>query len=193
MRRTPVFALAFVLGSSLLGAGCSDSGRPAEVMLTIDGKAYDYKTEHAELDRREAGGPYSVYFLRGQAEAPYLVLRHYSGNPVAQLGVRYTKPGAREDEPAKYDCYVPGTLSDGRQTLGWTKDDGEERHRSETGEGTCQATLKQEGDVLTLEFDATLIRSRSMKKGRSKRATTEIDPTDQIRARGSATLKGVRP
>lgn len=186
MSRASSLALAFALAL----AGCQDHGVPAEVQLTIDGQDHSYATTHAEFDRQTADGPYSAYLLRGDGEAPYFGLRYYSGNPVARLVLRQLKPGDAEGtEPAKYECFVPGTLSDGRPTLGWTQDDGSARHIGETGEATCQAALTEAGGTLTLEFDAVLTRSLSKKQGRSKRAKTELDPSDQIRAKGSATLR----
>jgi hypothetical protein len=179
---------------ALLVTSCSQAPEyRAEVTLEIDGKSYDYTTARAQVDQQETGGRYSVY-LRPAAEgskAPYLCLRTYSGNPVAELWVRYTKPERAKQNPDgdldKYDCFVPGTLSDGRKTLGWTREDGKERDRTETGEAACQATVRQEGSSLYLDFDAVPQRKAPSKKKGSGDDKTE-GPKDTIKVKGKAVV-----
>ncbi|MBW2457743.1 MAG: hypothetical protein JRI68_24780 [Deltaproteobacteria bacterium] len=177
---------------ALVLSGCPEPTRnQATVKLTIDGKSFDYTTSHAQWDQQEEGGQYSIYLLPADLEsgAPYVCLRTYVGNPVAQLWVRYTKPSAKSggDDQAlnKYECFVPGTLDDGRATLGWKKSDGKKRHRNETGDPSCTASLTRKDDKLHLTFDAELPLFVKKKKGKVK---GEKEVVDVIKAAGSAEL-----
>ena len=174
-------------------SGCPEpSQHQAAVKLTIDGKTFDYTTSRAQWDQQAEGGLYSIYLLPAEAEsgAPYVCMRTYVGNPVAQLWVRYSKPEAKqtgEDQALdKYECFVPGTLDDGRATLDWKKSDGTKRHRNETGDAKCTATLIREGDKLQLTFDAELPLFVKKKKGKVK---GEKEVVDVIKAAGSAELE----
>jgi len=186
-----IHSIGIVLYALVL-SGCPEPSRhQATVKLTIDGQSFDYTTSHAQWDQQEEGGLYSIYLLPDNPEsgAPYVCMRTYVGNPVAQLWVRYTKPDANksgEDQALnKYECFVPGTLDDGRATLGWKKDDGTDRHRNETGDANCNATLKREGDKLLLTFDADLPLFVKKKKGKAK---GEKEVKDNIKATGSGEL-----
>ncbi len=171
--------------------GCPEpSQHQATVKLTIDGKSFDYTTSYAQWDQQAEGGLYSIYLLPADPDsgAPYVCLRTYVGNPVAQLWVRYTKPSAKKggDDQAlnKYECFVPGILDDGRATLGWTKADGKKRHRNETGDANCTASLIRKDDKLQLTFDAELplfVKKKGKVKG-------EKEVVDVIKAAGSAEL-----
>jgi hypothetical protein len=189
-------------------AGLSACSKPpeyqADVKLTIDGKTYDYSTAKAQVDQQEEGGRYSVYLLPDapDGQAPYLCLRTYQAKPVAELWVRYTKPERAEaagDDLDKYDCFVPGTLPDGRSTLTWTDDDGCKRKRTDTGQEGCSASVRQEGAQLHVSVEATLGRKASGKK--SKKAAdepkktadgcpddTDRKPTDVIQAKATAVV-----
>lgn len=176
----------------LVLSGCPEpTMHQATVELTIDGTSYDYQTSHGQWDQQEEGGRYSIYLLPADPNsgAPYVCMRTYVGNPVAQLWVRYDKPGVQRDEEAglgKYECFVPGTLSDGRQTLGWANTDGSERHRNETGDANCTGSLVREGNELRLSFDAKLPLFVKKKKGKKK---GEKKVADTIEASGSAVLQ----
>lgn len=200
--------LSFLLPLALL-AGLGACSKPpdyrAEVKLTIDGKSFDYETAKAQLDQQKKGGRYSVYLLPNDpdGQAPYLCLRTYQAKPTAELWVRYTKPERAEaagDDLDKYDCFVPGTLEDGRSTLTWTDDDGCKRKRTDTGQQGCSASVRQEGGKLHISVDATLGRKASAKK--SKKANekpketqdgcpdeTDRKPTDVIQAKATAVLQ----
>ena len=197
----------WLLSLALL-AGLSACSRPpehsAEVKLTIDGTTYDYRTAHAQVDQQERGGRYSVYLLPDDPDgkSPYLCLRTYQAKPVAELWVRYTKPERAEtagDDLDKYDCFVPGTLADGRSTLTWTDEDGCPRKRTDTGQLGCRATVRREGERLQVSVDATLGRKASVKK-RAKggppdkpegRCPDDADrkPTDVIKAQATAVVQ----
>ena len=117
------------------------------------------------------------------------------GNPVSYLWVRYTKPTDEkaddDDELRRYECYVPGTLSDGRPTLGWRHENGKERDVTETGQDQCNATLIREGNQLKLSFDALLSPQVKKKKGReklTKEQKAELRRKEGIVVKGSATL-----
>jgi hypothetical protein len=193
----PMIRLATGASLALLIASCSRApDHQAKVTLEIDGKSYDYTTARAQVDQQEAGGRYSVY-LRPAAQdgkAPYLCLRTYSGNPVAELWVRYTEPERAKQNPDadldKYDCFVPGTLSDGRPTLGWARDDGKPRDRTETGEKDCQASVRKEGSSLHFEFDAV---TRRKVTGKKKKGSEDGDkskgPKDAIKVKGKAVVE----
>lgn len=189
MRRTILIAAT---GAALLLTGCPETTQhQATVKLSIEGQSYDYQTSHAQWDQQEEGGRYSIYLLPDDksGKTPYVCMRTYVGNPVAQLWVRYTKPGGPsgpDGELAKYECFVPGTLADGRATLGWTNRDGSERHRNETGDPNCTATLTREGTQLHLRFDAKLPLFVKKKKGKKK---GEEEVSDSIEAKGSAVLE----
>lgn len=178
-----------------LGA-CGSPTVPAEVELEIDGTSYDYLTASAEWDRVGQSGAFSAYLTRddGQEGQPYLGIRHYSGNPVARLWLRHAGPGAAEgDDLQRFECFVPGTLLDGRPTLGWQQAGGGERNRQETGQEGCQATIVEEGDTLVLTFDATMGPRREVKKKKGKEAEGEPAADDapvvELKVRGKATLK----
>ena len=194
MKPSRTLGLAVVAGAVWWLAGCTEPpARPATVQLTIDGQSYDYQTDKAQFDQQVEGGRYSVYLLppAGQPNQPYVCLRTYMGNPVAHVWIRYTKPGDDKEggsELGKYECFVPGTLSDGRPTLGWTFPDGTQRKRTETGEESCQATLTKQGSQLHLTFEATLSRHLAKKKGRKAPTEAEIK-ADAIKATGSAVLE----
>jgi hypothetical protein len=145
--------MRLVLIGLLLVAGCTDKGHKATVSLTITGVDHSFVTASAEVDQQVTDGPYSVYLLRDDGqEGPFLGLRRFSGNPVAHFWLRAPKAGSSELE--RYECYVPGVLSDGRETLGWTRADGKPRNRQETGESGCQAAVTVEGGELVLTYDA---------------------------------------
>lgn len=185
--------IATTLGAALVCASCSKPPEyRAEVTLEIDGKSYDYTTERAQVDQQEEGGRFSIYLrpAHEESEAPYLCLRRYLGNPVAAFWVRYTKPERAAQDPDadldKYDCFVPGTLSDGRPTLGWKDEDGKPRDRTETGEKDCKVTVRKEAKTLHLEFDAVVQRKAPAKK---KGADDEArEPGDTARVQGKATV-----
>lgn len=151
-------ALAPLVLFTLLGLaggllpGCNRGERQATVTLHIDGKDASYETARAEIDRVGIGGPTSVYLMRDEAkgEHPYVGVRYYSGNPVAHLWLRAPDGG----ELGSFECYVPGTLGDGRPTLGWTKPDGTPRNRQETGEADCRASVSRTDEAVELTFDA---------------------------------------
>ena len=168
MKRIGTTALALLLLS-----GCPDNTTQATVTLEIDGKKHDYVTRHAEYDQQVEGGDYSVYLLRDEgddARDPFIGIRFYCGNPVARLWLRYALPGADpDDDLGRWECFVPGKLSDGRDTLSWKKDDGSDRARQATGESSCQASVKPDGDELVVSFDATLS-PRAEKRGKGKKA-----------------------
>ncbi len=86
----------------------------------------------------------------------------------------------------KYECFVPGTLIDGRATLGWKNTDGSERHRNETGDANCTASLTRKDDKLHLTFDAELPLFVKKKKGVKK---GEKKVADAIKVTGSAELE----
>lgn len=172
-------------------AGCPEPTlHQARVELTIDGRRHGYTTGRAQWDQQEKGGRYSIY-LRPDDEsalAPYVCLRTYVGNPVAQLWVRYTRTPAEAGPSApltKYECFVPGTLADGRPTLGWTYPNGQKRPRNQTGDASCQASLTRRDNELHLSFDAELplfVKKQAESEKGEKRAS------DLIRASGSAVL-----
>jgi hypothetical protein len=140
---------------------------PVEVSLEIEGQSFEYTSSQGEFD--DHGGPLSVYLLPDDfkdGSSPYACLRFYSGNPVGHFWVRYSAEGeeAGNSRP-RFECFVPGTLSDGTETLTWTKDDGEERHRTETGEATCKVSLTRQGDDVILEFDVVAQQEKRGKGG----------------------------
>jgi hypothetical protein len=192
-RRVTRIALPLVLATGV--AACA---RPPEhratVKLNIDDQSFDYTTDKAQVDQQDRGGRYSVYLLPNDPDgkAPYLCLRTYQANPVAELWVRFTKPERAAEAGShldKYDCFVPGTLSDGRPTLSWTHDDGTKRKRTATGQESCSATVRKEGSSLHVDFDALLRRKApGKKKGRQSDAPTDA-PTDAIKVRGSAVVE----
>lgn len=180
-----------LLGAALISCSAPPTYR-AEVELAIEGKSFDYVTTHAQIDQQREGGRYSVYLLPGpdRPDQPYLCLRAYLGNPVAELWVRYDDPAAdaepSDDDLGRYDCFVPGTLADGRPTLGWTEDDGRPRDRTVTGEERCQASVRNEGNLLYLAFDAIARRkARAKKKGDG---SAEDAPREAITVVGKAVL-----
>jgi len=191
----PMIGWATGASLALLVASCSRApDYQAKVTLEIDGKSYDYTTARAQVDQQEAGGRYSVYLRPAQEDdkAPYLCLRTYSGNPVAELWVRYTKPERAKQNPDadldKYDCFVPGTLSDGRPTLGWTRDDGKPRDRTETGEKDCKASVRTEGSSVHFEFDAITERKAPGKNKRNDENGEPAGPKDTIKVKGKAVI-----
>jgi len=146
-------------------AGCTAAPKHgADVELEINGVPYRYSTHSAQLDQQITDGPYSVYLLRDDTEAdeagPYVCLRTFAGNPVSHLWVRYRPPsadGAPSDTRLRiFDCFVPGTLKDGRQTAGWKNDDGTARDRTETGEEGCRGEVVAQGGALQFHFAGTL-------------------------------------
>ena len=175
--------LAIAAVTLLLGA-CKDPVAPAKVTLSIDGVRHDYDTGSAEYDQQGEETPYSVYLLRdaGSDKEPYLGIRYYSGNPVAHLWLRYQRPGSESSDLATFECFVPGKLSDGRPTLGWTQADGKPRTRQETGEEGCNASVSRSGDQLTVTFDARVTR-RGDEPGEGGKGAKE-----PVHVEGSATL-----
>jgi len=173
----------------LATVACSKPPRhTAKVSLSVDGQGFDYTTGQGQFDQQVEGGPLSVYFPRDEADGdnPYVCLRYYSGSPVGHLWVRYRKPGV-EGDPKRYECFVPGVLSDGTQTLGWKKADGSERHKPETGEAGCKATVTRDGQQLRLDFEGTF--TAEAKKKKKGKAEDEAAAPDTIRASGSARMK----
>jgi hypothetical protein len=173
----------------LLCIGCTDRATTAQISLEIEGKKHDYKTSHAEYDQQLEGGPYSLYLLRDEgddATEPFLGMRFFSGNPVARFWLRYPAPGEEAGaDLGRWECFVPGKLKDGRDTLSWKKKDGSDRNRQETGEATCTASIAREGDVIVLSYDALLSpRAEKKKKGKSK-----VAPKGEEKAGGGARIK----
>lgn len=160
------FAILLLAMSAL--TACKGSPQfPAEVTLEIDGQAFDYSSSIAEFD--DHGGPVSVYLLPDDfkdGSSPYACLRFYSGNPVGHFWVRYSETGQEKgNSRPRFECFVPGTLADGTETLTWSKADGEERHRTETGEAGCKVSLVRQGDDLVLEFDVVATLEKRGKGG----------------------------
>ncbi len=180
----------------LVSTGCAPPPHHrAAVELAIDGTSFDYVTHRAQRDEPVAGGPVSVYLMPDvpEARAPYACLRYYSGNPVGHLWVRHRKAGATdEDATAKlprYECFVPGRLSDGTETLGWKKADGSERHKTETGEADCTARVTKAGGELRLEFEGLLRAAKGKKKGKQADKSDAVKAADTIRVKGRAVLR----
>ncbi len=194
----PILAPTVALLGPLALLSCSEpTTYPAEVKLAIGEQSFDYTTSKAQLDQQVTGGRYSVYLLPEDdtQRAPYVCYRTYMGNPVSYLWVRYTKPNdatAEDDEELRrYECYVPGTLSDGTPTLGWRHENGKERDLTETGQDQCNATLKRDGNQLKLSFDALLSPHVKKKKGRkelTKEQKAELRRKEGIVVKGTATL-----
>ncbi len=188
--------LALLVSGCCLVACSSQPSYQAQVELQVDGKQYDYRTTKAQIDDEAGKQGYSVYLLPEDEDgkAPYVALRTYSGNPVARLWVRYTKPervAQGIDDLDKYQCYVPSVLSDGRQTLGWKKVDGKDRHPSETGEAKCQGSVAREGNELHFTFDAEVRRKKvKAKKGKAKAKDGEPAEAsrDTVVIRGKAVI-----
>lgn len=166
---------------------------PAEVSLEIDGQSFDYTSSLGELD--DHGGPLSVYLLPDDFKdgaSPYACLRFYSGNPVGHFWVRYSESGEDEGNARpRWECFVPGTLADGTETLTWTKEDGEERHRTETGEEACRVKLTREGDDLVLEFDVIASLEKRGKGGHGGGDEEGGEPEEHptVRASGKGVMK----
>jgi len=160
----------------------------AAVKLQIDGAAHDYQTTAAQVEIRSDPGRYSVYLLPPAAAREtqaHISLRTFSGNPVARLLVVYRRPSA--SSAARYACFVPGRLSDGRPTLTWTRPDGTKRDRTETGEAGCDARVEREGEALRFTFDAELRpATKRKKKGPRDTASPASKP---IRVSGAATVQ----
>lgn len=147
-----------------LGA-CDIPTHPAEVTLEIDGTSRDYRTSSAQWERL-GDGPVSVYLLPDDKTSgqPYVNLRYYSGNPVGHVWVRIADTPEQFAEPPKWECFIPGTFSNGTPTLGWKNDDGSDRHSTETGDPDCKATVTEEGGRIVLEVDALVRPAKSKKK-----------------------------
>ena len=165
---------------------------PAEVTIEVDGQTFDYTSSQGEFD--DHGGPLSVYLLPDDfkdGSSPYACLRFYSGNPVGHFWVRYSAEGEETgNSRPRFECFVPGTLSDGTETLTWTKDDGEARHRTETGEENCKVRLTRQGDELTLEFDVIAQQEKRGKGGHGGgEEGGEHEGPVTITARGKGVLK----
>lgn len=182
-----IFRVPVLTATLLALVACTQDKHVAEVNLKVDGQDYSYTTHSAETDRQLEDGRTSVYLLRGETagDGPYLGIRYYAGNPIARLWLRYAEPGA---EPAdgdliRYDCFVPGTLSDGRETLSLKRKDGRSRERHETGDPDCNATVEVSGDALTFTYDATLF------SGKKKAA--EGDGEDGGSGRYEVTIQGM--
>jgi hypothetical protein len=164
----------------------------AEVKLDIDGATHDYSTTRAQLDRQLAAGRTSLYLLPA-AESdtqPYLCLRTYAGNPVAHLWVRYPKPDAKPgDDLGRFECFVPGTLSNGTETLTWTHSDGRPRDKTDTGQPDCAATVTELGDRLLLEVDALMhLEGAGGKKSAGEQGKPRGKPTIRVAARAALEL-----
>jgi hypothetical protein len=175
--------LYIVLLPALAGSCSAPPSYRAEVRLQIDNQAHDYRTEAAQIDEAAGDGKFSVY-LRPQKEdrsQPYVCYRVYGGNPVTHLWLRF---GRREhsDELAKYECFVPGRLRDGRPTLGWTDAEGKARDKTETGQPDCQAAVRRTDGSIRLTFDALLHREQRGKK-------SPDTPQQTVRARGEAIVR----
>lgn len=174
--------LAVLLAVLLIGGlgACTDKGVEATVALQIDGVKHDYTTRSAETDQQVIDGPRSIYLLRDDGQdGPTLSIRTFSGNPVAQLSLR----GA--GAPDRYECFVPGTLSDGRATLGWKTAEGKDRNRQETGDEGCLATVTGSGDALELTVDAVM--QPIIDKG--AKVTGPAPEKVQVRARATVRLR----
>jgi hypothetical protein len=166
----------------------------ADVKLQIDGKSMHYTTPRAVWDA--LGGPPSVYLMASDVEdgaSPYLCLRFYSGNPVGHFWIRYSETGEEtgSDRP-KFECFVPGVLSDGTETVSWTKKDGSERQRTDTGEAGCKVSVTKDGDLIRLEYDVVATQDVKGKGGRGHGGGGDAGESDDhaptIKARGSAVL-----
>jgi len=177
----------------LAAAGCTPPAKHrAQVQLEVDGSPFEYVTHRAQFDQQVAGGPTSVYLVPDVPEAgtPYACLRFYSGNPVGHLWVRYAKPGAGEgdDKLPRWECFVPGRLSNGTETLGWKKSDGSERHKTETGEKDCLATVTRTGQELRLDFEGLLKLAKGKKKKGKAAEEAAGAAADPIRVKGHGVL-----
>jgi len=185
------------LGLALLVAtGCAPPPRHrAQVQLEVDGTPFEYVTHRAQYDQQVAGGPLSVYLVPDVPEAgtPYACLRYYSGNPVGHLWVRYRKPDApkTEGELPRWECFAPGRLSDGTETLGWKTSDGKERHKTETGEKDCLATATWKEDGLHMLFEGVL-RPAKGKKRKGQSAEAAAAEAGTVRVSGRALLQATR-
>lgn len=167
-----------------LAAGCRDVPlHPAEVTLDIDGEDLSYTTAVAQWE--EEGGRRSVYLLR-DSPGPYVNLRYYSGNPVGHFTMRRDDDGDGDAE--RYECFVPGVLTDGRNTLGWKKANGEDRHTNETGEVTCQASVATTADTVTVTFDAGVHKVEKKAKGDHGGGEGHEDEVELIQVSGTAIL-----
>lgn len=153
----------------------------ADVHLEIDGQNHDYSTTKVEIEHERR---WSVYLLPEDKEAgqPYINLRYYSGNPVGHVWLRYTTDSEEFDHPPKWECFVPGVLSDGTETLTWKNDDGTDRHNTETGEDSCAFTVAETDAGLQVEFDVLL-------RPKDKKMKGEGDDDVTLRARGSADIQ----
>ncbi len=154
---------------------CTDPSTSAEVTWKVDDTSYDYKTAAAEVDQQVKGGAWSVYLMHDQDDPnkPWLGIRTYSGNPVARLFLRYRKPDDEDEDARRWECFVPGKLSDGRDSLTWRKADGGERIRQETGDADCTASVVQEEGHLAFKFDARVRPRVEKKKKKGKAAPDE--------------------
>ncbi len=192
MRRMMTAAMGLLLLS-----GCPDHATKAKVALEIEGEKHDYETGRAEYDQQVAGGSFSVYLLRDEgddATEPFVGIRYYAGNPVARLWLRYPAPGAEAGaDLGRWECFVPGKLKDGRDTLTWKKKDGSERNRQETGEATCRASVSRDGDTLVVSYDAVLRpRAKKKKKGKAEASAGDQEKTGggaQVKVKGSARVQ----
>ena len=146
---------------AVLALGCRQVElHHADVTLEIDGESHDYATEHAQWEEEQ--GRVSVYLVPADVDNadPYVNLRYYSGNPVAHFWLRH---GGDDEHKPKWECFVPGVLMDGTETLGWTKPNGEPRERTDTGETDCHVTIARDDAAITLDFDASLLKEHGGK------------------------------
>ncbi|MBW2733088.1 MAG: hypothetical protein JRH20_11910 [Deltaproteobacteria bacterium] len=184
--------VTFIAVAALAAMGCTKpEGHSATITLKIDGEVHDYQTKAALVEVRRDPGTYSVY-LRPADPAdekhPHVSLRTFSGNPVARLSVRYRSPSA--EAAMRFECFIPGTLSDGRETLTWKKADGSARDRTQRGEADCRASIKREGKTLRFAYDAILRPATKRKKKKSMKGGVEAAPKARaIKVSGSAMVR----
>ena len=169
---------------ALLAVACSlPTHHRAEVAIEVEGQSLDYSTSLAEWER-DGGGPLSIYLLRADKDAgPWVNLRYYTGNPVGHFWIRYQSEG--DSEPSKWECFVPGVLSTGQETLTWPKSNGEARHKTETGEASCKVEVVEEEGRFVLTWDAVLAKVVKKKK---HGADGEQVPAETITSKGRAVL-----
>jgi hypothetical protein len=164
----------------------------ATVELEVDGQRHDYQTGRAAVEERADPRTYSVYLHPSDPDGdqPFVCFRTFSGNPVGHLWLRYRAPGKEGGKLGKFECFVPGKLTDGRDTLGWTEEDGSARDKTVTGEADCEVELKRDGDTLRFSFDARLSPARAI--GKKQMAADEAAgkaPAAKVAIKGSAVVE----
>ena len=175
---------------AVLAMGCRsvDLYPTTEVALEVDGETHDYVAANAQWEEEQ--GKISVYLLPEDTstDQPYVNLRFYSGNPVGHFWIRY---GGDATEKGKWECFVPGVLRDGTDTLTWTKADGSERERTDTGEAECKVTVTHTETDLTMEWDVVLSQPKTGAGGHGgghDEASAQEASDKRVKARGSATI-----